>query len=118
MSLICDYNRVSEDRVTCEVTPHHLFFSIREGNVFAAGAKEIPASALLDCNPPLRPESDRRFLLDALKDGVVDLLASDHAPHTMDDKRSGSPGMPHLDTLGPFSGWLMSELRIPGGTHS
>jgi dihydroorotase len=109
VSLICDYNRVSEDRVTCEVTPHHLFFSIREGNVFAAGAKQIPASALLDCNPPLRPESDRLFLLDALKDGVVDLLASDHAPHTLDDKRSGSPGMPHLDTLGPFTGWLMSQ---------
>ncbi len=109
VSLISDYNRVSEDRVTCEVTPHHLFFSIREGNVFAAGAKQIPASALLDCNPPLRPESDRRFLVEALKDGVVDLLASDHAPHTMDDKRSGSPGMPHLDTLGPFAGWLMSE---------
>ena len=109
VSLICDYNRVSGDRVTCEVTPHHLFFSVREGNVFAAGAKEIPASALLDCNPPLRPESDRRFLVDALKDGDVDLLASDHAPHTLDDKRNGSPGMPHLDTLGPFAGWLMSE---------
>ncbi|MGO9570788.1 MAG: amidohydrolase family protein, partial [Desulfomonilaceae bacterium] len=109
VSLICDYNRVSEDRVTCEVTPHHLFFSVREGNVFATGAKEIPASALLDCNPPLRAEDDRRFLVDALKDGVVDLLASDHAPHTMDDKRGGSPGMPHLDTLAPFSGWLMNE---------
>jgi dihydroorotase len=109
VSLICDYNRVSEDRVTCEVTPHHLFFSIREGDVSAANSREVPASALLDCNPPLRPESDRRFLLDALKEGVVDVLASDHAPHTIDDKRGGSPGMPHLDTLGPFSGWLMNE---------
>jgi dihydroorotase len=109
VSLICDYNRVAEDQVSCEVTPHHLFFSIREGNVFAANSTEVPASALLDCNPPLRPESDRRFLLDALKEGVLDVLASDHAPHTIDDKRSGSPGMPHLDTLGPFSGWLMNE---------
>jgi dihydroorotase len=109
VSLICDYNRVSQDRVTCEVTPHHLFFSIHEENVFAAVAEQIPASALLDCNPPLRPESDRRFLLDALKEGMIDLLASDHAPHTIDDKRGGSPGMPHLDTLGPFSGWLMNE---------
>jgi dihydroorotase len=109
VSLICDYNRVSEDQVTCEVTPHHLLFSIREGNVFAANSREVPASALLDCNPPLRPESDRRFLLDALKEDMVDVLASDHAPHTIDDKRGGSPGMPHLDTLGPFSGWLMNE---------
>jgi dihydroorotase len=109
VSLIHDYNRVSDDRVTCEVTPHHLFFSVHEENVLAAVSKEIPASALLGCNPPLRPESDRRFLLDALMDGTVDLLASDHAPHTMDDKRAGSPGMPHLDTLGPFAGWLMND---------
>ena len=112
VALIRDYNRVSEDRVTCEVTPHHLFFSISGGNVLAAGKKPISVSNLLECNPPLRPERDRCFLLDALKEGVVDLLASDHAPHTIEDKTSGSPGMPHLDTLGPFSGWLMNECAF------
>ena len=39
VSLICDYNRVSEDRVTCEVTPHHLFFSIRDGERFRGGGQ-------------------------------------------------------------------------------
>src|SRR5208283_2115170 len=47
-----------------------------------------------------------------LQEGVVDLLASDHAPHTIEDKTSGSPGMPHLDTFGPFSGWLMNECAF------
>ncbi len=111
VSLIGDYNRTSEDRVTCEVTPHHLFFSVQDGKILAAGEQNVSASALLECNPPMRPESDRRFLLDALKEGVIDVLASDHAPHTMDDKRNGSPGMPHLDTLGPFAGWLMNQCE-------
>ena len=48
-------------------------------------------------------------MVEALKDGSVDVLASDHAPHTLEDKRSGAPGMPHLDTLGPFAGWLIKE---------
>ncbi|MGB6066375.1 MAG: amidohydrolase family protein, partial [Desulfomonilaceae bacterium] len=113
VSLIQDYNRTSEDRVTCEVTPHHLFFSVQDGKILAAGEQNVPASALLECNPPMRPESDRLFLFDALKEGVIDVLASDHAPHTMDDKRNGSPGMPHLDTLGPFAGWLMNQCGFP-----
>ena len=36
-------------------------------------------------------------------------MASDHAPHTLSDKRNGSPGMPHLDTLGAFAGWLLHD---------
>jgi dihydroorotase len=109
VSLICDYNSGAQVRVTCEVTPHHLFFSISNGDILAAESNVILASEFLDCNPPLRPESDRRFLLDALQNGVVDVLASDHAPHTIQDKRGGSPGMPHLDTLGPFCGWLIEQ---------
>jgi len=66
----------------------------------------------LGCNPPLRSEEDRRFLLEALKAGLIDALASDHAPHTLEDKRNGAPGMPHLDTLGLFAGWLLKECRF------
>jgi dihydroorotase len=107
--LVQDYNRTSELKVTSEATPHHLFFSIADQKVVSAGGKDVPKGDLLECNPPLRTEQDRLFLLDALKNGIVDILASDHAPHTMEDKKNGAPGMPHLDTLGPFAGWLMSE---------
>lgn len=107
--LVQEYNRKSSAKVTCEATPHHLFFSIRNGQAMAADGNEVRNSNLLESNPPLRPEHDRLFLLDALKNGLVDILASDHAPHTIQDKMNGAPGMPHLDTLGPFVGWLMAD---------
>jgi dihydroorotase len=110
--MIQEYNRSSTDKVTCEVTPHHLFFSIENSKVRSAVPGKIGKPEFLESNPPLRSEGDRRFLLDALKQGTIDLLASDHAPHTPDDKRLGAPGMPHLDTLGAFGGWLVNECRF------
>jgi len=109
VELIDSYNRAGGNSVTCEVTPHHLFFSVREGAISSAESVDVPAAALLECNPPLRSEDDRSFMVDALKEGLVDVLASDHAPHNIDDKMKGAPGMPHLDTLGPFAGWLMKK---------
>lgn len=110
---IAEYNRTADGKVTCEVTPHHLFFSVQDGKIKAEGRADARESTLLDCNPPLRVEDDRRFLLDALRNGLVDVLASDHAPHTMEDKRNGAPGMPHLDTMGAFVGWLVNECAFP-----
>ncbi len=65
--------------VTCEVTPHHLLLTDR--SVVEAGF-----DAQFKMNPPLRSESDREALLGALADGTVDAIASDHAPHTSDEK--------------------------------
>jgi len=107
LSSINRYNEQSAETVTCEVTPHHLFFSVHEGIVQSAVSPHVSVAHLLESNPPLRSEADRVFLVDALKDGRVDVLATDHAPHTLDDKKRGAPGMPHLDTLGPFVGWLI-----------
>jgi dihydroorotase len=111
--LVEEYNRTSDDKITCEVTPHHLFFSVVDGQVTARGREPVSEGMLLDCNPPLRSESDRRFLIDALREGIIHVLASDHAPHTMQDKINGAPGMPHLDTLGPFVGVLLKEWDFP-----
>ncbi|MDQ7785747.1 MAG: amidohydrolase family protein [Desulfomonilaceae bacterium] len=108
-TLIDDYNRNARVPVTCEVTPHHLYFSVERGGVLCAGRAGHPAADLLDCNPPLRSEHDRRFLVDALRQGLVQVLATDHAPHTREDKAEGAPGMPHLDTAGPFVCWLMRD---------
>ncbi|MEO8196802.1 MAG: dihydroorotase [Thermoanaerobaculia bacterium] len=65
--------------VTCEVTPHHLLLT--DQAVVEAGF-----DAQFKMNPPLRASRDRAALLVALLDGTVDAIASDHAPHTSDEK--------------------------------
>ncbi len=107
--LLEDYNGHSYDWVTSEVTPHHLYFSVEKERVLAEGKEFTGETRLLESNPPLRSEGDRRFLVDALKDGLIDALATDHAPHTLEDKRNRAPGMPHLDTVGAFAGLLMRD---------
>lgn len=88
--------------VTTEVTPHHLFFDAESATSFAR-------PSWLQCNPPIRPRSDRLALLAALRDGEIDFLASDHAPHSIDEKERGISGVTHLDTFGPFLFWLLEE---------
>ena len=64
-------------RIYAEVTPHHL--SLTEDDVPAHGT-------YARMNPPLRKESDRQALIDALADGTIDMIATDHAPHTAEEK--------------------------------
>lgn len=75
-------------RVTCEVTPHHLGLSVRSND---------PSLRHL-VNPPLRSEADRQALLEALCNGTADVVATDHAPHTAQDKANGAPGFSGLET--------------------
>jgi len=69
--------------VSCEVTPHHLALS---------------GSMIEFVNPPIRPESDRQALIDGIKRGVVDCIATDHAPHSKDEKKHGACGFSGLET--------------------
>jgi dihydroorotase len=88
-------------RVTAEATPHHLFFDdsmLTEQN-----------RLLLQMNPPLRGPTDRLALIKALRNGLVDYIATDHAPHTLEEKAEGVSGVPLLDTYGAFATWLMVE---------
>ena len=64
--------------VTCEVTPHHLIFN--ETDIFDYDSN-------FKTNPPLRTVEDNAALLAGLKDGTIDMIASDHAPHTEFEKR-------------------------------
>jgi dihydroorotase len=64
-------------RVTCEATPHHLVLTDAEVQSFSTNVK---------MNPPLRPEEHRQVLLEALADGTIDVVATDHAPHHFDEK--------------------------------
>jgi len=87
--------------VTAEVTPHHVYFDtamITEQN-----------RGWMQMNPPLRSPADRLAMLEALRDGTADYLATDHAPHTLAEKEKGVSGQPHLDTFGPFVTWLLVE---------
>ncbi|MCY6369684.1 dihydroorotase [Clostridium ganghwense] len=69
--------------ITCEVTPHHL---------------ALTDETEYRVNPPMRGKEDVNFLIKAIKDGFVDAIATDHAPHTEEDKKNGSPGISGIET--------------------
>lgn len=70
--------------VTCEVTPHHLALDNTISNYRV--------------NPPIRKREDVEALIKAIKNGVIDCIGTDHAPHTDQDKENGAPGMVGLET--------------------
>jgi dihydroorotase len=96
-------------RVTAEVTPHHL--NLTEEDV-------IKYKTLAKVNPPLRNRQDTIALLRALNDGVIDIVATDHAPHTAADKNcdftQAAFGISGLETaLGSLAGLIFkSELSL------
>ena len=72
--------------VTAEVTPHHLTLT-EERIVRKTPNRSFDVNAKV--NPPLRTREDVRALIKGLKDGVIDAIATDHAPHTLADKDCG-----------------------------
>ena len=82
--------------VSCEVTPHHLCLDQALG---------------YRVNPPLTGEQARATLVDAVRTGEIDAIATDHAPHTEQDKRDGAPGISGIETA--FS-LLYTELVRTG----
>lgn len=83
--------------VTAEVTPQHLLLN--------TDAYE-KIGTLAQMNPPLRSPHDNEVLWQALLDGVIDFIATDHAPHTLEEKAKGYPntpsGMPGVETSLPL----------------
>jgi dihydroorotase len=66
--------------VTAEVTPHHLFLTDEE-------VRESAYDTSTKMKPPLRSEADRQATIAGLQDGTIDCIATDHAPHHVDDKK-------------------------------
>jgi dihydroorotase len=66
--------------VTAEVTPHHLLLTDEE-------VRRTGYDTSTKMNPPLRAEEDRQAVIAGLQDGTIDCIATDHAPHTIDDKK-------------------------------
>lgn len=97
--------------VTCEVTPQHLFFSEDRIRLMPK-ADQIQ----FQMNPPIRGEEDRKQLLLALKNNEIDYLATDHAPHSPEEKSKGMSGLPGLDTFAAFVTWLLIDQKISAQT--
>ncbi|HEY1405885.1 MAG TPA: dihydroorotase, partial [Spirochaetota bacterium] len=66
--------------VSCETAPHYFSLTDEAIRTFGANAK---------MNPPLREEKDRRMVIEGLRDGTIDVIATDHAPHLEKDKQAG-----------------------------
>ena len=116
-------------RVTCETGPHYLWYTHEKLENMDPNCR---------MNPPLRTEEDRQALLDGLCDGTIDAIATDHAPHTQEEKadfftapngvvgletsfaasytalvKTGKCGLPHLVRC---MSWNPREiLGLPGG---
>jgi len=89
-------------QITVEITPHHLYFDLTMLN--------DQNRKLFQVNPPLRQSPENRLrLIAGLKNGDIDFLATDHAPHTLEEKQKGISGLAHLDTFGLTVSWLMKE---------
>ena len=75
----------NKDLITAEVCPHHLFFNIDDYERLGS---------LVKMNPSIKTTSDNEQLFQALLDGDIDIVATDHAPHTMEEKRQPYPACP------------------------
>ncbi|MDR2110480.1 MAG: dihydroorotase [Spirochaetaceae bacterium] len=98
--------RASPFFLTCEAAPHHI--ALTEADAAILGAESYGR-----VNPPLRDGEDRRALVSALAraGGLIDAIATDHAPHRDADKQGGAPGFTGLETS---FGVCYRELVLPG----
>ena len=98
-------------RVTCEVAPHHFLLTEEHVGLYDTNAK---------MNPPLRSAADRDAMIEGILDGVVDAIATDHAPHATHEKEIefelAPNGVTGLETaLGLCLRWLHREWKMPLG---
>ncbi len=94
-------------KVTCEVTPHHFTLTDRE---------LLRLDSDFKMNPPLRAQADVDAILEALADGTVDAIATDHAPHTLEDKECELPaaafGIIGLETALPLALEMLVNRKV------
>jgi dihydroorotase len=103
---VIDHAKAYGVQVTCEATPHHL--TLTDEAVRSLDSR-------FKMNPPLRTESDRQALLEGIRSGAIDCIATDHAPHTSNEKEvpfeQAAMGVTGLETA--FS-VLYTDLVVPG----
>ena len=91
--------------ITCETGPHYLVLS----------DNDLQEDGRFKMNPPLRSEEDRLALIEGIKDGTIDMIATDHAPHSAEEKGKGleksAMGIVGIETAFPV---LYTELVLKG----
>ena len=91
--------------VTCETGPHYILLS----------DKDLQEDGRFKMNPPLRSEADRKAILEGILDGTIDMIATDHAPHSAEEKAKGleksAMGVVGIETAFPL---LYTYLVKPG----
>ena len=91
--------------VTCETGPHYILLS----------DKDLQEDGRFKMNPPLRSEEDRKAILEGILDGTIDMIATDHAPHSAEEKARGleksAMGVVGIETAFPL---LYTHLVKPG----
>lgn len=84
-------------KITCETAPHYFTFT----------KNDVTSSGVYKMNPPLGEEADKQAVIAALKDGTIDVIATDHAPHTKEEKLmpylSSPNGIVGLETAFPLA---------------
>ena len=92
--------------VTCETCPHYYSFTVEEVKTSGVNAK---------MNPPLREEKDKKAIIEGLKDGTIDCIITDHAPHAAEEKAKGLVAAPNgiigFETALPAT---ITNLVVPG----
>ena len=83
-------------KFTCEVGPHHIYGYGLDYKV----------------NPSFAEEEDMKSLIQGIKDGYIDMIGTDHAPHTEDDKKNGSPGISNIEVAFSMVNKVFKENNI------
>jgi dihydroorotase len=95
------------NNITCGVTPHHILLNIDKNNF---------KQTFYKVNPPIRSNFDKEGLFDAAKNGLIDVIESDHAPHTKEEKETifdkAPSGMPGVETMLPLFLFLAKKEVI------
>ena len=94
--------------ISCGATPHHLLLSIEDCPDLQTHYK---------VNPPIRTILDKEALFNSVKNGFVEVIESDHAPHTLDEKNvdfdSAPSGIPGVETMFPLFLYLVKKEVLP-----
>ena len=83
-------------KFTCEVGPHHIYGYGIDYKV----------------NPSFAEEEDMKYLIQGIKDGYIDMIGTDHAPHTQEDKENGAPGISNIEVAFQMVNKVFSENQI------
>jgi dihydroorotase len=93
--------------ISCGVTPHHLLFNVE---------KIIENQTYFKVNPPIRRRYDREVLFKGIQSGLIDIIESDHAPHTLEEKNldfdQAPSGVPGVETMYPLLLYLVKKEKL------